>query len=127
MALQYLGSTPNYRRLLKVLQTNVEMGTPFSNITKLEAMRITVVYQRGNLSQLYTFLQNGWPVLAPVETKELRYWSEDTSHAVVVVGMDTQSVYINDPGFPNAPIVVPHGDFDLAWLEHNEYYAVLAP
>lgn len=65
MALQYLGSTPNYRRLLRVLQTNVEMGTPFSNITKLEAMRITVVYQRGNLSQLYTFLQNGWPVLTP--------------------------------------------------------------
>lgn len=127
MTLQYLGATPNYRRLLKVLQTNVEMGTPFSNITKLETMRITVVYQRGNLTQLYTFLQNGWPLLVPVETRELPYWFEDTSHAVVVVGMDNQVVYINDPAFPNAPVSVPHGDFDLAWLEHNEYYAVLAP
>lgn len=127
MTLQYLGATPNYRRLLKVLQTNVGVGTPFSNITKLESLRITVVYQRGNLAQIYTFLQNGWPVLAPVQAREFPHWVEDASHAVVVVGMDDQVVYINDPAFPNAPIPVPHGDFDLAWLEHNEVYAVLAP
>lgn len=127
MTLQYLGATLNYRRLLKVLQTNVNAGTPFSHITKLESLKVTVVYRQGHLSQLYTFLQNGWPALVPVQTSELPHWFEDTAHAVVVVGMDDQTVYINDPAFPNAPISVPHGDFDLAWLAHDEYYAVLAP
>ncbi len=34
-------------------------------------------------------------------------------------------VYLNDPARPNAPIEVSHGDFDLAWLEQDEFYAAL--
>lgn len=41
--------------------------------------------------------------------------------------MDAQSVYLNDPAFANAPIQVSQGDFQLAWLEHDEFYAVLSP
>jgi predicted double-glycine peptidase len=69
----------------------------------------------------------GWPVIVPLRTGELPHWSENIDHAVVVVGMDEHSVYLNDPAFATAPIQVPHGDFDLAWLEREEYYAVLAP
>ena len=52
-------------------------------------------------------------------------WNESTLHAVVVVGMDDQHVYLNDPGFPEAPVKVSHGDFGLAWLERDEFYAAL--
>ncbi|MEZ4732190.1 MAG: hypothetical protein R3E79_34160 [Caldilineaceae bacterium] len=46
-------------------------------------------------------------------------------HAVVVVGFDEQSIYLHDPEFAESPINVSYGDFDLAWLEHDEMYAVL--
>jgi hypothetical protein len=76
---------------------------------------------------LNIFLSNGWPVITPVKTRELPYWDEDTDNAVVVVGMDAQFVYLNDPALETAPIQVSQGDFGLAWLEHDEMYAVLAP
>ena len=34
-------------------------------------------------------------------------------------------VYLNDPALTNAPIQVPRGDFELAWLAQDESYAVL--
>jgi ABC-type bacteriocin/lantibiotic exporter with double-glycine peptidase domain len=127
MALTYVGIRVNYRQLLRLLQTQVGYGTPFSNIRTLTKLKVSVTYKQGQLADIRRYLQADAPVLVPVQTRELPHWVEDTPHAVVVVGMDAQRVYINDPGFPNAPIAVSHGDFDLAWLEHNEYYAVLAP
>ncbi|MFN8493014.1 MAG: peptidase C39 family protein [Caldilineaceae bacterium] len=127
MVLKYLNAPMNYQRLFKALRVNDEAGTPFPNIQRLERLGITVVFRRGSLLQLYKFLQNGWPVIVPVKTQELPHWEMDTDHAVVVVGMDNQFVYLNDPAFPDAPIRVSHGDFDLAWLERDEYYAVLSP
>jgi hypothetical protein len=41
--------------------------------------------------------------------------------------MDDTHVYLNDPALPNAPILVSRGDFELAWLERDEFYAVLMP
>jgi hypothetical protein len=32
-------------------------------------------------------------------------------------------IFVNDPGQPFAPITISHGNFDLAWLERDEYYA----
>jgi uncharacterized protein YvpB len=53
----------------------------------------------------------------PVSTVELPYWQISTDHAVLVVGMDGQRVYLHDPAFANAPIQVSMGAFELAWLE----------
>ncbi len=47
------------------------------------------------------------------------------NHAVVVTGLDDDYIYLNDPAFTNAPIQVRRGDFDLAWLAQDEYYALL--
>ena len=127
MVLKYLDSPMKYQRLLRTLGTNEQVGTPFPNIQRLEKLGITVVFRQGSLAQLYKFLQNGWPVIVPVKTRELPHWEENTDHAVVVVGMDDNTVYLNDPAFARAPIPVSHGDFDLAWLARDEYYAVLAP
>lgn len=127
MVLKYLAAPRAYPRLLRALHIDKRVGAPFPNIQRLEKLGITVVFRQGSLVQLYKFLQNGWPVIIPVKTGQLPYWQEDTDHAIVVVGMDEQSVYINDPAFVTAPIPVSHGNLDLAWLERNEYYAVLAP
>lgn len=63
--------------------------------------------------------------VAFVKTGELPYWDEDCDHAVVVAGLDDEVVYLNDPAFPDAPVQVPRGDFDLAWLGRDEFFAAL--
>jgi hypothetical protein len=107
LVLEYLDAPIDYRRLLKTLKTDPNMGTPFSNVVYLQSLRLTVIYRQGDLAQLYTLTNNGWPVLVPVRTGELPHWTEDTDHAVVVVGMDEEAVYINDPAFAYAPSKFP--------------------
>ena len=60
-----------------------------------------------------------------MQTGQLPYWTEDVPHAVVVIGMSGSEVYLNDPAVVQAPLAVPLGDFDLAWLERDELYAVI--
>lgn len=127
MVLTYRKIPTNYHRLFKLLQIQKGYGAPFYNIQALTQLHLDVLYRQGTLHDLYHFLQSGNPVIVPVSTGELPYWPESTDHAVVVVGMDAQSIYLNDPAFATAPIQVGLGDFDLAWLERDEYFAVLAP
>jgi hypothetical protein len=48
-------------------------------------------------------LTYGWPCLAAVDTGELPCWQSSVGHVVVLVGMDDESVYLNDPALPEAP------------------------
>ena len=127
MVMVYLGMRVNYHQLLRLLHTQQGFGTSFSNVRYLSQLGMMVLYEKGTLSTLQRWIAARRPVLVPVQTGELPYWGEDTPHAVVVVGMDAHSVYLNDPAFAYAPIRVSQGDFILAWLEHDEYYAVLSP
>ena len=34
-------------------------------------------------------------------------------------------LYVNDPYRSEAPIAVPRGDFELAWLERDYHYALI--
>ena len=70
-------------------------------------------------------MTNNQPAIIFLKTSQLPYWGEATDHAVVLVGMDNQFAYLNDPVFTNAPISVPIGDFDLAWLERDEFFSIL--
>lgn len=127
MVCQYLKISVSYDRLLKILAIQSGVGTAFSNIERLDSLHIGVVHKTGGkLSQLYALLEQGWPTIASVQTADLPYWAgHNTLHAVVIIGMGPEHVYLNDPGFLTAPIHVPIGDFDLAWLAQDERYAVL--
>jgi len=129
MVLRYFRNmTVSYNRLNQILAIQPDFGAPFSNICRLAQLNITVLYQQGTLADLHHSLVSGWPCVVPVDTGELPYWVQiHVSHAVVIIGMDTQFVYLNDPAFTSSPIRVPTGDFDLAWLERDEMFAVLAP
>lgn len=125
MVLNYIGKPMAYRRLVSALEIIPTVGTPSSKIRNLARMGVTVQYQRGTLERLFRHLQSNQPCIAFVQTAELPYRTDVTDHAIVVVGFTEQFVYIHDPEFAESPIKVSHGDFDLAWLEHDELYAVL--
>ncbi|NEP85227.1 MAG: hypothetical protein F6K39_48365 [Okeania sp. SIO3B3] len=127
MLLQYLGRPADYKALSKLLQVRPHIGTPAANIRNLETLGVTVIYTQGTWADLEHHLAHNRPCLALVQTGELPYWQERTEHAVVVVGLDETFVYLNDPDFPDAPIQTPRNEFDLAWLEQDEHYAVLMP
>ncbi|MCB0190684.1 MAG: C39 family peptidase [Anaerolineae bacterium] len=123
MVLTYLGFSTSYERLLKLLRVEQGIGTPASNIRELGQLGVTVIYKQGTLAELHDHLTNDRPCIAFVQSGELPHWNTDTDHAIVVVGLDETYIYLNDPEFPDAPLQVPHGDFDLAWLEWDECYA----
>ena len=127
MVCTYLGVIVDYQRLVRLLEIRSDVGVSFSKIHNLEQLRLRVIDQKGGtLLQLYNLLVAGWPVIVSVQTRELPYWNGVASlHAVVLVGMDEEYVYLNDPEWPNAPIQTPIGDFDLAWLARGERFALL--
>lgn len=125
MVLDYLGVNAEYDTLLKTLQIDPEFGAPASNILKLSRLNVRVVHSNGTLDDLRRFLEAGIPSIAFVDTGELPYWKERTGHAVVIVGIDDDKIYLNDPAFKIAPQIVFHGDFSLAWFEMGEFYTVI--
>jgi hypothetical protein len=128
MVLTYLGASFNAAQLARTLGIEPHAGAPFSNVQNLESLNMLVGYRRrGSLETLYTLLRHGWPIITSVETGPLPYWEINTGHAVVVVGMEPEHIFLNDPGMPDGPVRVLLGDFELAWLEQDELYAVLAP
>lgn len=128
MICSYLGVAVAYPRLVRLLEIQQDVGVSFSKIHNLEKLGLTVAYHKGGtLPQLYNLLTAGWPVIVSVQTKELPYWSGIASlHAIVLVGMDRNHVYLNDPEWPDAPVQAPMGDFDLAWLARGERFALLS-
>lgn len=100
-------------------------GAPASNIRLLEKLGLTVAYSETDLAGLEGMLEEGHPVIIFVRTGDLPYWTHSTDHALLVVGCDESSVYVNDPNRSEAPIAVPRGDLELAWLERDCHYALI--
>jgi ABC-type bacteriocin/lantibiotic exporter with double-glycine peptidase domain len=126
MVLAYWQRDISYSALLRLLRIQ-PYGAPAGNIRLLSALGVRVTYSTTNLGGLKALLDRGLPLVVFVRTGELPYWSYQTDHAVVVVGYDEGHVYVNDPDKSDAPIAVPAGDFELAWLERDYAYALVAP
>ena len=125
MSLSYLGRQPDYLRIARQLDST-SIGTPFPNIRRLADDAVHVLFGCGTLQILYQHLSQGQPCIVSVQTGQLPHWNgEDFAHAAVVVGMDAESIYVHDPAVVTHPLRVGIGDFDLAWLERDEEYAVL--
>jgi hypothetical protein len=125
MALDFIGQPVEYNKILQILETT-PYGAVASQVTHLSTMGLTVIYEEGLLADLYPILDKNLPVITLVRTGELPHWSWDTMHAVLLVGYDEHHFYANDPHFTNAPIKIPVKDFDLAWFEMGNRYAVIS-
>ena len=126
MVMSHRGVAVTYSQLARLMKTIPGFGTPsFRLLDAGRSLGVEVEYGQGNLATLYKHLRQNRPPIVFVQTGQLPYWTEDVHHAVVVVGMSGSEIYLNDPAFIQAPIAVPLGDFDLAWLERDELYAVI--
>ena len=124
MVLAYLDRVMDYAALLSLLKIRPH-GAPAGNIRLLASLNLNVVYSKTDMVGLEAMLQQGHPVIVFVRTGELPYWTYSTDHALLVVGYDESQLYVNDPYYSEAPIAVPRGDFELAWLEHDYRYALI--
>lgn len=112
---------------LRTLLGITDYGTPFSRLRLLSRIRpdVQVTLQKGNLQHLRTAIDAGIPPAVFVFTGELPYWSEAVYHAVLLIGYTETEFYINDPEFAIAPQVASIGDLELAWIEHDSFFAVV--
>jgi len=124
MVLDYLQVPFQYERLLELLRVRA-VGARFSNLHQLQSLGVSVLVEKGELESLHSYLDQGLPPIALVATEQLSYWIEDTGHAVVVVGLDGDSIYLNDPAFEDAPKKIPVNEFLLAWIDADRFYAIL--
>ena len=129
MALAYIGRTLSYERLMELLEIKPDIGAPASKIKRLSGVVSQVIYTSGTLDEISAYLEQGLPCIAFVHTLQLSYWSEDARHALVITGIDqeTDQIYLDDPYFESAPQVVSLLEFQLAWDEMDNRYAVLIP
>lgn len=125
MVLAYWGLARSQPELAKQLQTIEDAGTPASRVKNLATNNLQVTYSDGELDALRVALEQNIPPIVFVNTGELPYWSIATAHAVVVVGIHNQTVFLNDPAKNDYPLEVPLDDFYLAWDEMYNLYALL--
>ena len=125
MVLRYLEIPFRYERLAQVLETQLH-GTVFSKLQNLRSLHVSLQIQEGDLQLVTDVLATGLPIIVAVNTGELRsYWQSTVAHAVVVVGIDEEFAYINDPALDDGPQVVALAEFDLAWLEMDNLCCVI--
>jgi hypothetical protein len=126
MALAFLSITESQASIATQIGHVEGAGTPARNITRLEVFGVEVEWnRRGTIDDVQRAIADGYVPIVFLRTGELPYWDHDTPHAVVVVGIEADTVSMNDPAFENAPIPVLAGDFQLAWDEFGCQWAAI--
>ena len=128
MVLAHLGVTVSQAELNRLFELT-PLGVPLSRLQRLtQPYKVQVtIHHEGNLVDLQQAVDENTPLIVFIHTGQLAYWSEETQHAVVVVGYEDSAVLLlNDPAFPDAPKQVPADEFMLAWDEFDNIYARLS-
>jgi hypothetical protein len=57
----------------------------------------------------------------------LDHWEQRCDHVAVVVGLDHEAVFLNDPYFDVAPQRTSLASFQQAWAVNEHYAALIRP
>lgn len=124
MVLDYWRIAYDYQALLRLLRID-EAGAALSNVRYLKQLGLDVALRVGTLSDLHRYLAEGVPVIAFVNTGMLSYWDYETGHAVTLIGIDDTCVVVQDPHLDEPARSIPVIEFEAAWIELGEKYAVI--
>lgn len=127
MVLAYLGRRTTEKHLNHLFGSSVMDGTPFSRVVRVERMGFRVEYIQLDENDVRRRIHSQQPIITPLWTQMLPYWTYPTAHVAVVVGYDDQRVYLNDPAFPEAPQSVLWDGFLAAWEEYDRMAAIIRP
>ena len=112
MGLGYLGIRCSQDDLARQMRSIPHVGTVGRNILNLQSSKVRVIYAQSTLELLRAWLVQDTPVITFVQTVELPYWGGvEARHAVVVVSLDDENVYLLDPARDPGVITVSIGDF----------------
>ena len=126
MVLAYWGSIYDQAELAGNLGVQPYLGAPARNIHRLASRKHQVTVENGDLSKLKQWLAKETPVITFIQAGELPYWrGEFFQHAVVVVEIDDETLWMLDPDAGDEPIDTRIDDFLLAWSELDYLYAVI--
>lgn len=118
---------PLYQADVAQWMGTTNIGTPASRIQRLSKYGFEAIYQTGSLAQLENWLAQQIPCILFVRTDSLSYWQFDTAHAIVLVGLTSNSATLLDPAIATAPVTVAVDELLLAWSYSDYTYAVLKP
>lgn len=126
MVLAYWGIQRDQDSLAKQLGMIEGAGTPGSRLFLLVSSSLDVQYRtRGNINDLEEALRGSVPPIALVWTGQLSYWDSNVPHAVVLIGTERGNFVVHDPAKSEEGILVSIPEFNLAWDEMDNIYALL--
>ena len=125
MALEHINVSVRQRRLNRLFGLT-DMGVPWPRVARLSQLGVQVSLETGEEAQLQQAIDRNLPPIIFVRTGELTtYWDADLQHAILMVGYDEQSVFLNDPAFSTAPQQISWGELLLAMVEFDYSFAVI--
>lgn len=127
MVLAYYGDQrpePELRRLLKTRFTGT---SPANVMLRLPDIGYGAVVVEASRSLLRRRIAAGEPCIAHVWTSPLPHWDEGAVHAVVVVDISEESVWINDPILNSGPTAIPQDAFLKAWAATGHTLIWISP
>ena len=110
-----LGERYTELSLINLLGTS-QRGSLLENLMRISKLGFQVEVVSSNLSELLAYLQaEKKPVIVVVYAQYIPYLNSDSLHAVVVVRLDAQNIYFNDPLREEYPMILSHDEFQRAW------------
>ena len=128
--MDYLGFDLDEEQISEMLSTTPR-GTTASNIARIQDIGVDVVIHSASLFDLRDLLREKVPCIMLTSfsslaslnyflwTGNLEYWNIACWHAVVVVELGEDVIYINDPFFSDAPKKVVLDSFLEAWSHYD--------
>ena len=126
MLLDGVGKPAPTRTIAAILGT-MPFGTPFFHVANLRRLGVNAESRQGSPDSLQALVAGATPAIVWIQTGQLPYWRDNVDHAVVVVDMDETTVRLHDPDLPHGPTAVQRADFELAWLDADEWLAIIKP
>lgn len=126
MVLAHFGDVRPEAELRSLLGTT-PAGTRAGNVMRVSSPAFEVYIRPSNVTELQQALADQHPVIVYLQTGVLKYWNADAAHTAVVIGIDADSVTLNDPFFTTAPQTTSLETFEEAWAGQNRGVAFIRP